>query len=133
MCVHAHVYTHRQRALKALDDRLSKNTEPADWPSLDDAGSSSTDEHSSTTPSSSLGPTAVVVEKSPGVPISAVGPPPQPAQGGAVASGNGAGGSSTSLSSLSGKPAHLKGSATTTTTVGTKTDSSAASFKIESA
>lgn len=130
--MHTHSYTHRQRALKALDDRLSKNTEPADWPSLDDAGSSSTDEHS-TTPSSSLGPTAVVVEKSPGVPISAVGPPPpQPAQGGAVASGNGAGGSSTSLSSLSGKPAHLKGTATTTTTVGTKTDSSA-SFKIESA
>ena len=57
--------------------------------------------------------------------------PPQPAQGAASSVGENGGGSSTSLSSLSGKPAHLKGS-TTTTTVGTKTDSSA-SFKIESA
>lgn len=137
--MHTHLYTHRQRALKALDDRLSKNSEPVGWPSLDDAGSSSTDEQS-TTPSSSLGPTAVVVEKSPGIPISAIGPSSQPAQGGgAVASSgvggggeNGAGGSSTSLSSLSGKPAHLKGSAATGTTVGSKSDSSA-SFKIESA
>lgn len=126
---HTHTYslTHRQRALKALDDRLSKNTEPISWPSLDDAGSSSTDEQSNT-PSSSLGPTAVVIEKSPGVPISAISP--QPAQGGTSGVGeNGGKGSSTSLSSLSGKPAHLKGSSTT---VGTKTDSSA-SFKIESA
>ena len=132
--IHTHLYTHRQRALKALDDRLSKNTEPVGWPSLDDAGSSSTDEQSTTPSSSSLGPTAGVVEKSPGVPISAVGPSSQPTQGGAVASGgeNGAGGSSTSLSSLSGKPAHLKGSAATGTTIGSKTDSSA-SFKIESA
>ena len=76
------------------------------------------------------------MEKSPGVPISAVGPS-QPAQGGVASSGGGIGGengvkggSSTSLSSLSGKPAHLKGSSVTA--VGTKTDSSA-SFKIESA
>ena len=78
------------------------------------------------------------MEKSPGVPISAVGPS-QPAQGGVASSGGGGGiagengvkgGSSTSLSSLSGKPAHLKGSSVTA--VGTKTDSSA-SFKIESA
>ena len=123
-CTHTH--THRQRALKALDDRLSKNSEPIGWPSLDDAGSSSPDEQSSAP--SALAPTAVVVEKSPGVPISTVS---SPAQGG-VASGGGENGhgSSASLSSLSGKPAHLKGSLSVT--AGTKTDSSV-SFKIESA
>ena len=68
-----------------------------------------------------------MVEKSPGVPISAVSP--QPAQGVASSVGENGAGSSTSLSSMSGKPAHLKGSSTT---VDTKMDSSA-SFKIESA
>ena len=44
-----HTHTHRthayrQRALKALDERLNKNDEPLSWPSLDDAGTSSQEE-----------------------------------------------------------------------------------------
>lgn len=34
----------RQRALKALDERLSKVEQPLGWPSMDDAGTSSQDE-----------------------------------------------------------------------------------------
>ncbi|XP_064395624.1 transmembrane protein 115-like [Halichondria panicea] len=34
----------KQRALKALDERLNKNDEPLSWPSLDDAGTSSQEE-----------------------------------------------------------------------------------------
>ncbi len=40
---HTH-YTHtlhRQRALKALDERLNKTEEPLSWPTLDEAGTSS--------------------------------------------------------------------------------------------
>ena len=101
----------RQRALKALDDRLSKNTEPISWPSLEDAGSSSPDEQS--LPSTTQGLSAVVVEKTPGVPSSSSSPP----SGGEAAPG------STSI-----KPAHIKGSPSDTTI----TDSSP-SVKIESA
>ncbi len=73
------VCTHRQRALKELDKRLSKVDKPTSWPSMDE-GSSSQDEQSPTFPlpssSSSLGKAtaatsgdqlqAVVVEKVPG-------------------------------------------------------------------
>ena len=59
----------RQRALKALDERLKKSNEPsASWPSLDEAGSSSQDEVApSPTPTAGTGNSseleAVVVEK----------------------------------------------------------------------
>ena len=106
----------RQRALKALDDRLSKNTEPISWPTLDDAGSSSPDEQSPATGTQGL--SAVVVEKSPGVPSSSSSSPPS----------NGEGGSTATPGPLSSKPPHIKGSPVASS----KTDSSA-SVKIESA
>lgn len=108
----------RQRALKALDDRLSKSSEPIGWPSLDDAGSSSTDEQSVS--AGTQGPMAVVVEKSPGVPASSVSAVIPPASGES--------GPTATSSSLSGKQAQLKGSPATSL----KTDSST-SLKIESA
>lgn len=57
----------RQRALKALDERLKKSSEPAaSWPSLDEAGSSSQDEvATSPTPAAGTELEAVVVEKDP--------------------------------------------------------------------
>jgi len=60
----------RQRALKALDERLKKSTEPTNWPSMEDAGSSSGPEEPSapqlkTSPSVTGQLEAVVVEKTP--------------------------------------------------------------------
>lgn len=59
---------YRQRALKALDERLSKSSEPVSWPSLDEAGSSSQDEAAPSPIAPPPGATqleAVVVEKDP--------------------------------------------------------------------
>lgn len=63
-----HVVVHRQRALKALDERLKKSSEPMSWPSLDEAGSSSQDDATpsqAATPSGPMQLEAVVVEKDP--------------------------------------------------------------------
>ena len=65
--------SHRQRALKALDERLSKTgSQPQTWPSMDEAGSSQDEQDPSSPPSSSSHPPSlpppdmIVVEKIPG-------------------------------------------------------------------
>ena len=60
----------RQRALKALDERLKKSTEPTSWPSMEDAGSSSGPDEPvppqlKTSASATGQLEAVVVEKTP--------------------------------------------------------------------
>ena len=71
---HVHIHLHvlfRQRALKALDERLKKSNEPINWPSLDEAGSSSQDDEAPTNPPQ---PDAVVIEKIPSQ--TKIDPPP---------------------------------------------------------
>lgn len=63
--------------MKALDERLKKSSEPLNWPSLDEAGSSSTDEApGASDPAPMLPqPDAVVVERT--LSPANTDPPPQ--------------------------------------------------------
>lgn len=67
----------KQRALKALDERLSKVEQPLGWPSMDDAGTSSQDELVSPPKQAPPQHEAVVIETTPAIPPDAkpVAPP----------------------------------------------------------
>ncbi len=65
----------RQRALKALDERLNKSSEPLSWPSLDEPGNQ--EEQAMTTSAGSQQLEAVVVVDD--TPVTAT-PPPNPEQ-----------------------------------------------------
>ena len=62
---HTHTHIYRQRALKALDERLNKTEEPLSWPSLDEGGTSSQEDEQTQGSHTVAQLEAVVVEGNP--------------------------------------------------------------------